>query len=110
MGQMVFYTDFIQLPEENTVIIYMTNELRYDTQIVVWEIEQLLFNKNYTPIIPKMKSVKHTTKDITGKHLEIIHQFVNMMLKENKSIDDFVEKHLANKKSTNRYKMWFRDM
>ena len=49
----VFYADFLQLPEENTVIIYMTNELRYDTQIVAWEIEQLLFNEDYTPIVPK---------------------------------------------------------
>ncbi len=106
----VFYADFIQLPEENTVIIYMTNELRYDTQIVAWEIEQLLFNKNYSPIVPKMKSVKHTTKDASDKQHKIVHHFINMILKDEKDIDDFIDNYLANKKSQGRFKMWFRNM
>ena len=106
----VFYADFIQIPEENTGIIYMTNELRYDTQIVAWEIEQLLFNENYMPVVPKMKSRKHSNKDFSDKHLEIIHQFVNAILKGEKDIDDFVKEHLANKNNQDRYKMWFGDM
>jgi len=106
----VFYADFIQLPVENTVIIYMTNELRYDTQIVAWEIEQLLFKENYTPIVPKMKSIKHGSTDITNKQLEIIHQFVELILTDDKNIDDFINKHVANKERERRFKMWIKDM
>ncbi len=106
----VFYADFIQLPEENTVIIYMTNELRYDTQIVSWEIEQLLFNENYTPVVPKMKSIKHASDDIANKQLEIIHQFVKLILTPDENIDDFIEKYIPNKERERRFKMWIKDM
>lgn len=106
----VFYADFIQLPEENTVIIYMTNELRYDTQIVAWEIEQLLFNEGYTPIVPKMKSIKHGSTDIANKQLEIIHQFVELILTDDENIDDFINKHVASKERERRFTMWVKDM
>ena len=106
----VFYADFIQLPLENTVIIYMTNELRYDTQIVAWEIEQLLFKENYTPIVPKMKSIKHGSTDITNKQIEIIHQFVELILTDDKNIDDFINKHVPSKERERRFKMWIKDM
>ena len=106
----VFYADFLQLPEENTVIIYMTNELRYDTQIVAWEIEQLLFNEDYTPIVPKMKSIKHGSTDIANKQLEIIHQFVELILTEDENIDDFINEHVASKERERRFKMWIKDM
>ena len=106
----VFYADFIQLPVENTVIIYMTNELRYDTQIVAWEIEQLLFKKDYKPIVPKMKSIKHSSTDITNKQLEIIHQFVELILTNDKNIDDFINEHVASKERERRFKMWVKDM
>lgn len=106
----VFYADFVQLPVENTVIIYMTNELRYDTQIVAWEIEQLLFKENYTPIVPKMKSIKHGSTDITNKQLEIIHQFVELILTNDENIDDFINKHVASKERERRFKMWIKDM
>lgn len=106
----VFYADFLQLPEENTVIIYMTNELRYDTQIVAWEIEQLLINEDYTPIVPKMKSIKHGSNDITNKQLEIINQFVEIILTDDKNIDDFINGHVASKEREQRFKMWIKDM
>ncbi|MCK9451706.1 MAG: beta-lactamase family protein [Bacteroidales bacterium] len=106
----VFYADFIQLPEENTVIIYMTNQLRYDTQIVAWEIEQLLFKENYTPVVPKMNSIKHGSTDITNKQLEIIHQLVKLILTDDKHIDDFCNKHIASKERERRFKMWVKDM
>ena len=75
----VFYADLLQLPEENTVIIYMTNELRYDTQLVAWEIEQLLFNENYTPVVPKMNPTKHIDSETENKQLQIVHQFVQLL-------------------------------
>lgn len=106
----VFYADFIQLPEENTVIIYMTNELRYDTQIVAWEIEQLLFKENYKPIVPKMKSIKHGSTDIANKQLEIIHQFVTLILTEDENIDNFINEHVVSKEREQRFKMWIKDM
>lgn len=106
----VFYADFIQLPEENTVIIYMTNELRYDTQIVAWEIEQLLFKEDYTPVVPKMKSIKHGSTDVANKQLEIIHQFVELILTDDGNIDDFINEHVANKERERRFKMWVKDM
>jgi CubicO group peptidase (beta-lactamase class C family) len=106
----VFYADFLQLPEENTVIIYMTNELRYDTQIVAWEIEQLLFKEDYTPVVPKMKSIKHCSTDITNKQLEIIHQFVELILTDDENIDDFINEHVASKERERRFKMWIKDM
>jgi len=106
----VFYADFLQLPEEKTVIIYMTNELRYDTQIVAWEIEQLLFNEDYTPIVPKMKSIKHGSTDIANKQLEIIHQFLELILTEDENIDDFINEHVASKERERRFKMWIKDM
>ncbi|RIV68575.1 serine hydrolase domain-containing protein [Flagellimonas aequoris] len=106
----VFYADFMQLPAENTVIIYMTNELRYDTQIVAWEIEQILFSEDYTPIVPKMNSIKHASTDIANKQLEIIHQFVKLILTEDENIDDFVNKHVASKERERRFKMWMKDM
>jgi len=106
----VFYADFLQLPKENTVIIYMTNELRYDTQIVAWEIEQLLFNEDYIPIVPKMKSIKHGSTDITNKQLEIIHQFVKLILTDGENIDDFINEHVASKERERRFKMWIKDM
>lgn len=106
----VFYADFIQLPDENTVIIYMTNELRYDTQIIAWEIEQLLFNENHTPVVPQMNSIRHTSHDIAGKQLEIIHQFVNLVLNSDENIDDFIAEHLENIERERRFKMWIKDM
>lgn len=106
----VFYADFIQLPVENTVIIYMTNELRYDTQIVAWEIEQLLFKKNYTPIVPKMKSIKHGSTDIANKQLKIIHKFVELILTDAADIDYFINEHVASKERERRFKMWMKDM
>lgn len=106
----VFYADFIQLPVENTVIIYMTNELRYDTQIVAWEIEQLLFKKNYTPIVPKMKSIKHGSTDIANKQLEITHQFVELILTDDENIEGFINKHVASKERKRRFQMWIMDM
>ncbi len=106
----VFYADFIQLPEENIVIIYMTNELRYDTQIVAWEIEQLLFKEDYTPVVPKMKSIKHGSTDITNKQLEVVHQFVDIIFTDDDNIDDFINEHLASKERERRFKMWVKDM
>lgn len=106
----VFYADFLQLPKENTVIIYMTNELRYDTQIIAWEIEQLLFKENYTPIVPKMKSINHGSIDVTTKQLEIIHQFVELILTDNADIDGFINEHVASKERERRFKMWIKDM
>lgn len=106
----VYYADFIQLPEENTVIIYMTNELRYDTQIVAWEIEQLLFNENYTPVVPRMNSIKHAGNSIASKQLEIIHQFVKLILNNDENIDDFINEHLESKERERRFKMWVKDM
>lgn len=106
----VFYADFLQLPEEDTVIIYMTNELRYDTQIVAWEIEQLLFSENYTPVVPKMNSIKHDGSDIANKQLEIINQFVKLIMKSDENIDDFITSHLASKERERRFRMWIKDM
>ena len=106
----VFYADFLQLPKENTVIIYMTNELRYDTQIVAWEIEQLLFKENYKPIVPKMNSIKHGSTNTANKQLEIIHQFVELILTDDKNIDDFINEHVASKERERRFKMWVKDM
>jgi CubicO group peptidase (beta-lactamase class C family) len=106
----VFYADFIQLPKENTIIIYMTNELRYDTQIVAWEIEQLLFKEDYTPVVPKMKSIKHGSTDIANKQLEIIHQFVKLILTDGENIDEFINEHVASKERERRFKMWIKDM
>ncbi len=106
----VFYADFIQLPEENTVIIYMTNELRYDTQMVAWEVEQLLFNENYSPIVPKMNSIKHISNSIANKQLEIIQQFVKLILSNDENIDVFINKHLKSKERERRFKMWIKDM
>jgi CubicO group peptidase (beta-lactamase class C family) len=106
----VFYADFLQLPEENIVIIYMTNELRYDTQIVAWEIEQLLFKKDYTPVVPKMKSIKHGSIDIATKQLEIVHQFVGLILNDDGNVDDFINEHVASKERERRFKMWIKDM
>lgn len=106
----VFYADYIQLPEENTVIIYMTNELRYDTQIVAWEMEQLLFKEDYNPIVPKMKSIKHDSTDITNKQLEIIHHFVELILNDDENIDDYINEHVASKERELRFKMWVKDM
>lgn len=106
----IFYADFIQLPEENTVIIYMTNELRYDTQIVGWEIEQLLFKEDYTPVVPKMKSTEHGSTDVTSKQLEIIHQFVELILTDDGNIDDFITEHIESKERERRFKMWIKDM
>ena len=83
----------------------MTNELRYDTQIVAWEIEQLLFKEDYTPIIPKMKSIKHSSTDITNKQFEIIHQFVELILTDDENIDDFINEHIASKERERRFKM-----
>lgn len=106
----VFYADFIQLTGENTVIIYMTNELRYDTQIVAWEIEQLLFKEDYTPVVPKMKSIKHDSTDITNKQLECIHQIVELILTDDGNIDNFINEHVAGKERELRFKMWIKDM
>ena len=106
----VFYTDFLQLPEENTVIIYMTNELRYDTQIVAWEIEQLLFNKNYTPVVPKMNPTKHTGNKIETKQLQIMHQFVKFIMVGAENVDQFITNHLANKQRAPQFKMWIKAM
>jgi len=106
----VFYADFIQLPEENTVIIYMTNELRYDTQMVAWEIEQLLFNEDYSPMVPKMNSIKHIGNSISSNQLDITQQFVKLILSKNENIDDFINKHLKSKEREQRFKMWIKDM
>lgn len=106
----VFYADFIQLPDEDTVIIYMTNELRYDTQMVAWEIEQLLFKEDYTPVVPKMKSIKHGSTDVTNKQLKIIHQFVELILTNDANVNDFINTHVANKERERRFKMWIKDM
>lgn len=88
----------------------MTNELRYDTQMVAWEIEQLLFNENYKPVIPKMNSIKHLGNDIAGEKLKIIHQFVNLIFNKDESIDDFINDHLKSEKRERRFKMWVSDM
>lgn len=106
----VFYADFLQLPVENTVIIYMTNELRYDSQIVAWEIEQLLFSENYSPVVPEMNSIKHGGSDIANKQLEIINQFVKLILKSDENIDEFIRNHLASKERERRFRMWINDM
>jgi len=106
----VFYADFIQLPKENAVIIYMTNELRYDTQMVAWEIEQLLFNENYTPVVPKMNGIRHAGNDIASNQLEIINQFVKLILSSDENIDDFITKHVESKEREGRFKMWVKDM
>lgn len=106
----VFYADFIQLPAENTVIIYMTNELRYDTRIVAWEIEQLLFNEHHNPIVPRMKSTRHDANDVSGAQLEIIHRFVKIILNRDENIDDFIDKNVASKERAQHFKMWLKDM
>ena len=56
----VNYSNFIRLPEEkHTVIIYMTSLVRYDTRSLGKELEKLIFDENYQPIVPKMKSTKY---------------------------------------------------
>lgn len=105
----VFYADFLQLPEENTVIIYMTNELRYDTQIVAWEIEKLLFNNDYKPVVPKMKSIKYSPEDISNEQLQIIHQFVDLILNDGK-VEEFEQKYISDKETFKRFEIWFEDM
>ncbi len=87
----------------------MTNELRYDTQIVAWEIEQLLFNENYIPVVPKMKTIKYESNDTTTKQLKIINQFVKLIL-GNGNIEDFTINHIVNKQRKRRFKMWVKDM
>jgi hypothetical protein len=100
----------MQLPEENTIIIYMTNELRYDTQMVAWEIEQLLFTENYKPVIPKMNNIQLVGNEIAGEKLKIIHQFVSLVFNSDENIDDFINQHLESKKRERRFKMWVKDM
>ena len=106
----VFYADLLQLPEENTVIIYMTNELRYDTQLVAWEIEQLLFNENYTPVVPKMNPTKHIDSETGNKQLQIVHQFVQLITDEDVNSDQLITNHLTNKQRTPQFKMWIKAM
>lgn len=102
----VFYADYLQLPEENTVIIYMTNELRYDTQVVAWEIEQLLFDENYTPVVPKMKARKVLPKGVSAKPEKIVNQFAELILSKNKTTDPFIDAYLADQSNAKRFKSW----
>ncbi|KAA3659621.1 MAG: class A beta-lactamase-related serine hydrolase, partial [Calditrichaeota bacterium] len=108
----VFYADFVQLPEEDAVIIYLTNQMRYDTPRVAWEIEKLLFDPTYEPIVPKMNTVPYAANDTSNSHLKVIRQFINLILKPvpGSDVDKFVRENVANEKRYNRFKMWVSDM
>ena len=70
----------------------------------------MLFKEDYTPVVPKMKSIKHSSTDITNKQLEIVHQFVDLILTDDDNIDDFINEHVASKERERRFKMWVEDM
>ncbi|MGD9897895.1 MAG: serine hydrolase domain-containing protein [Calditrichaceae bacterium] len=111
----VFYADFIQLPEEDAVIIYMTNQLRYDTQVIGWEIEKLLFDESYKPVIPKMKYEEYASEAASNKNIKIINEFVSLILMKEDiqtpdEIDAFIRKYIPNETSRNRYKRFFQNM
>jgi len=45
----VFFHDYIWLPEEDLVIIYFTNAFTQQIMDVAWDIEKMIFDKDYKP-------------------------------------------------------------
>ncbi len=109
----VNYSNFIRLPEEqNTVIIYMTSLVRHDTKKIGREIEKLIFDKNYEPIIPKMNSTKYTAGETPNENMKIINSFVSLLLKKKSSltIDNFINTYIPEKNQHERFKNYFNAM
>ena len=107
------YASFIQLPEENnTVIIYMTNQLRHDTKGIGIEVEKLIFDENYQPIVPKMNSSKYAAGEEPNERMVIINKFVSILLKKNteESIENFMKTNVPNIDKHKSFKMYFNDM
>ncbi len=112
----VFYAELIRLPEEkHTVIIYMTNQVRYDTKIIGKELEKLIFDKNYTPIVPKMNSTKYFSGEEPNERMKIINRFVSILLKKDpkqtsSTIDTFIKENIPNTEKHKHFKNYFIEM
>ena len=111
----VFYADVILLPEEDVTIIYMTNRMRYDTPIIAWEIEKLLFDKNYKPTIPKVNPTKYFGQEGGNERLKTVNEFINIILdrqSENimSEIDSFAQNHIPTTTNRDRFKMWMQEL
>ncbi len=106
----VFYAKFIRLPEEkHTVIIYMTNQVRYDTKNNAEELEKLIFDKNYTPMVPKMNSTKYFSGEEPNENMEVVNEFVSILLKTKteQTIENFIKTHIPNTAKHKRFKEYF---
>ncbi|WP_340158729.1 serine hydrolase domain-containing protein [uncultured Maribacter sp.] len=111
----VFYADVIVLPEEDVTIIYMTNQMRYDTPIVAWEIEKLLFDDTYEPSVPKMNKTKHYGEKDGNERLKIVNEFTDMILNKSSDntlieIETFANNHIPTINNRNRFKMWVQNL
>lgn len=106
----VNYANFIQLPEEkNTVIIYMTSLVRQSDMKIGREVEKLIFDKTYSPIVPKMTSTKYSSGKEPNKRMAIINEFVTILLKIKPEqtvsvLNSFVEKNIPNKSKHEEFK------
>lgn len=109
----VNYSNFIRLPEEkNTVIIYMTSLVRYNTRRLGREIEKLIFDENYEPIIPKINSTKYDAGEEPNKNMVITNRFVSILLKTEtkQTIESFMKSHIPDIGKHKRFKNYFRAM
>lgn len=109
----VNYSNFIRLPEEkNTVIIYMTSLVRYDTRRIGREIEKLIFDENYEPIVPKMNSTKYGAGEEPNKNMAVINKFLSVLLKTDtkQTIEIFMKTHIPDISKHTRFRDYFNAM
>lgn len=112
----VFYAELIRLPEErHTVIIYMTNQLRYDTKNIGKELEKLIFDESYNPIVPKMNSTKYVAGEEPNERMAIINKFVSILLNNNSeqitpTLDAFIKTNIPDTLKHQRFKYYFNEM
>ncbi|MEB8330689.1 serine hydrolase [Flavobacteriaceae bacterium KMM 6897] len=112
----VNYANLIRLPEEkNTVIIYMTSLVRYDTQRIGRELGKLIFDENYQPIVPKMNSSKYIAGEEPNERMVIINKFVSLLLKTSSeqttsTLDTFIKSNLPDTGEHEPFKNYFNNM
>ncbi|MEP2280317.1 serine hydrolase domain-containing protein [Maribacter sp.] len=109
----VNYSNFIRLPDEkNTVIIYMTSLVRYDTRRLGKELEKLIFEDNYQPIIPKMNSTKYVAGEEPNERMAIINKFVSILLKTDteETIEHFIKTNIPDVGKHKGFKRYFSNM
>ena len=104
----IFFADFLMLPEEEVVIIYMTNQLRYHTFAVAWELEKLIFEETYEPVVPQMNHRKLSIEELPNQRIEAIHKFTELILNTDTTsleidTEQFINIYLTNSNRKGRY-------